>query len=147
MRFSLIYSRLCDIANKSFGLGERILESKLVWKIIRSLPDKFQSKVTIIGESKNLYIMKIDKLGSLQTFELNLRQKKKDKSISLKSKLDESLDPEEDDDDNVALLTKNFNKFLKKMGKRPKSALKETKPPKGKNPFKPNVFANKNKGV
>ena len=33
------------------------------------------------------------------------------------------------------------------MGKRHKSGPKATKPPKGKNPFKPNVFSNKNKGV
>ena len=33
------------------------------------------------------------------------------------------------------------------MGKQPKSSPKATKPPKGKNSFKPNVFANKNKGV
>ena len=139
------FSRLCDTINESFALGERILESKLVWKIVRSLPDKFQSKVTTIKESKNLDTMKIELMGSLQTFELNLRQKKKDKSIALKSTQDESLDLEENDND-VALLTKHFNKFLKKMEKRPKESPKATKPPKGKNPFKPNVFANKNKG-
>ena len=60
------YSRLWDIANKSFALGERIPESKLVWKIVRSLPDRFQSKVIVVEESKNLDIMKIDELmGSL----------------------------------------------------------------------------------
>ena len=89
--------------------------------------------------------MKIELMGSLQTFELNLRQKKKDKSIALKSTQDESLDLEENDND-VALLTKHFNKFLKKMEKRPKESPKATKPPKSKNPFKPKVFVNKNKG-
>ena len=33
------------------------------------------------------------------------------------------------------------------MGKQPKSSPKATKFPKSKNPFKPNVFTNKNKGV
>ena len=32
------YTKLCDIGNKSFVLGEKILESVLVIKIIRSLP-------------------------------------------------------------------------------------------------------------
>ena len=51
-------------------------------KIVRSLPDRFQSNVTAIEEGKNLDITKIDELiGSLQTFELNLRQKKKDKLL------------------------------------------------------------------
>ena len=107
----------------------------------------FQSKITAIEESKNLDTMKIDELiGSLQTFKLNLRQKKKDQSIGFKSTQEEILDLEKDDDDS-ALLTKNFSKCLKNMGKRPKSGPKATKPPKGKNSFKPNVFANKYKGV
>ena len=80
------YSSLCDIANESFALDERIPRSKLVWKIIRFLLDRFQSNVIAIEESKNLDIMKIDELiGSLQNFELNFRQKRKDKSIALKS--------------------------------------------------------------
>ena len=91
-------------------------------KIVRSLPDRIQSKLTTIEESKNLNIVKIDELKeSLQTFELNLRQMKKDKCIPLKSTQEESLDMEEeeeeeedDDDDDVSLLTKNFNKFFKK---------------------------------
>ena len=43
-----------------------------------------------------------------------MRQKKKDKFIALKSTQEESLDLEEDDDHDVALLTKNFNKFFSK---------------------------------
>ena len=39
------YSKLCDIANESFTLGERILESKLMWKIYRSLPDRFNQRL------------------------------------------------------------------------------------------------------
>ena len=56
-------------------------------------------------------------MGSLQTFELNLRHKKKDKSIALKSAQEESLDLEKDvekDDEDVTPLTKNFNKFFEK---------------------------------
>ena len=35
------YSRLYDIAKESFSLDERISESKPVWKLVRSLPDRF----------------------------------------------------------------------------------------------------------
>ena len=39
-------------------------------------------------------------------------------NLLLSNLQEESLDlDEDDDDDDVALLTKNFNKFLKKMGK------------------------------
>ena len=83
-------------------------------------------------------------IGYFQTFELSLRQKKKDKSIALKSTQEENIDIDEDDED-VALLTKNFNKFFKKMGKQSKLAPNAIKPPKGKNPFKSNIYASKNK--
>ena len=59
---SSFYSNLCDISNKFFSLGEKIHESMLVWKIVRSLPDSFQPTVTSIEESKNLDIMKVKEL-------------------------------------------------------------------------------------
>ena len=34
-------SWLCDIANESFALGEKIAEAKLVSKTLRSLPQRF----------------------------------------------------------------------------------------------------------
>ena len=33
------YTKLCDITNESFVLGEKIPETTLVRKIVRSLPD------------------------------------------------------------------------------------------------------------
>ena len=39
--FVVFYAELCDIANESFALGEKILESKIVWKIVRFLPNRF----------------------------------------------------------------------------------------------------------
>lgn len=40
--------RLFYIFNESFALGEKILEEKLVRKFLRSLPKKFDMKVTAI---------------------------------------------------------------------------------------------------
>ena len=92
----------------------------MVLKIVRVLPDRFQSKLTAIEEAKDLDKIKVEELmGSLRTFELNqqIRQKGKtkeikEKSIALKSSKDkkESLD---DEDDEMALLTKNVQKYIK----------------------------------
>lgn len=41
-------SKLYDIANESFALDEKYLETKLVRKILRSFPNRFQAKVTAI---------------------------------------------------------------------------------------------------
>ena len=45
---SKFYTKLCDIANESFVLSEKIPKTTLVRKIIRSLPDKFSCKVIAI---------------------------------------------------------------------------------------------------
>ena len=38
-------SKLCEIANETFTLGEKYPEIKLVRKTLRSLPDRFAYKV------------------------------------------------------------------------------------------------------
>jgi hypothetical protein len=43
--------RLRDIANTSFALGEKMSDEKLARKILRSLPKKFDMKVTTIEEA------------------------------------------------------------------------------------------------
>ena len=71
---SEFYTKLCDIANESFVLGEKIPETTLVRKIMRSLPDRFSSKVIAIEEAKDLDSMKVDDLmGSLRAFEMHLK--------------------------------------------------------------------------
>ena len=111
---SNFYTKLCDLANESFALDEKISETTLVRKIIRSLPDKFSSKVIAIEEAKDLDSMKVeDLMGSLRAFEMTLKQRKKEKSITLKTMHEEEHSSEEEDEDELALLTKNFKKFLK----------------------------------
>jgi hypothetical protein len=57
---------ILDIANSFDALGEKIPEDKLVKKILRSLPKRFDMKVTAIEEAQNIYTMKVDELiGSL----------------------------------------------------------------------------------
>ena len=60
------FTKLYDISNESFALGKRFSDTKMVRKIFRSLPDRFQPKLTAIEESKNLDLMKVEELmGSL----------------------------------------------------------------------------------
>ena len=139
---SSFYSNLCDISNEFFSLGERIIESTLVKKIVRSLPNKVQPKVIAIEESKNLDIMKVEELiESLRTYELNLIQRKKFKFISLKPE-NENLNSvgEEDNNDQFAWLFNNFKNFLKKMETQSKSTKKSSSSSKGKNSSKPTDF-------
>ena len=84
--------KLCDIANEAFTLGEKYFETKLVRKTLRSLPKRFAYKMVAIKKVKDVSTMTLDELmGSLQTFELNLNQNKKEKSIVVRTKEKDSL--------------------------------------------------------
>ncbi|EXB26569.1 hypothetical protein L484_012563 [Morus notabilis] len=109
-------SRLCDIANESFTLSEKISEVKLISKTLRLLPQRFTYKVTVIEEAKDTEIMRLNELmGSLRTFEMNLSQNKKETKISqgiaFQAEVEDNV---EEEDENLAesltRLTKNFNR-------------------------------------
>src|SRR3954469_4423326 len=73
-----------EISNNSPALGEKMTEEKLVRKILISLPNRFDMKVTAIEEAQDISNMKLDKLiGSLQTFKMSICEsvEKKNKSI------------------------------------------------------------------
>ena len=58
-------------------------------------------------------------MGSLQTFELNLKMNKKEKSIDFQAQKHESSDEGNvSDDESVVLLTQSFNRYLKSMNKK-----------------------------
>ena len=55
-----------------------------------------------------------DLMGSLRAFEMNLKRRKKEKFNALKLMQEEDDSDDEDKDAELALLTKNFKKFLRK---------------------------------
>ena len=54
--FDEFCAKLKDIVNSAFNLGESIAEPKIVRKILRSLPEKFHAKITVIEEVKDIVI-------------------------------------------------------------------------------------------
>ena len=116
--FDSFYSKLNEVVVEKFNLGEKTEDSKIVRKILRSLPESFRTKVTAIEESKDLDDIKVQELvGSLQTYELSLPNQRKSKSLALKT-VNERVDVHNSSDDDVvekdiAYLAKNFRNFLK----------------------------------
>ena len=94
-------------------MGEKTEDSKIVRKILQSLPESFHVKVTAIEESKDLDDIKVQELiGSLQTYELSLPNQRKSKSLALKT-VNEKVDVHDSSDDDVvendvAHFAKNF---------------------------------------
>jgi hypothetical protein len=84
------HMNVLDFANQFDALGEKLSEEKLIRKILRSLPKKFDMKVTTIEETQDISSMKVDELlGSFQTFELVLMrdQKRRTKALFLSQTL------------------------------------------------------------
>jgi hypothetical protein len=116
--FNEFYTKISDLRNFMVSLGKKVLNAKLIKKILRSVPKCFKIKVTTIEESKDVDDMKIEELmGSLQTYESFLPPIKKAKTIALKAAKKKSRvssdEDSDDDEDVVTLLAKNFGKLMK----------------------------------
>ena len=65
--FDSFYGKLNEVVIGKFNLGEKTEDSKIVRKILRSLPRSFRTKLTAIEESKDLDEIKVQELiDSLQ---------------------------------------------------------------------------------
>ena len=116
--FNEFYAKLKDIVNSAFNLGETILEPKIVRKVLRSLPERFHTKIKAIEESKDIDKNPLTELvGNLQTYELGLTRidkTGKGKSMALKAKSSETDKSSNDEDSKMkSYITRQFKKFMK----------------------------------
>ena len=100
--FDEFYTTLKDIVNLAFNLGETIPEPKIVRKVLRSLLERFHTKITAIEESKDIHKIPLTKLvGNLQTYELGLMRigkSSKCKIMVLKAKSSDTDESSDDED-------------------------------------------------
>ncbi|XP_024200083.1 uncharacterized protein LOC112203330 [Rosa chinensis] len=103
------HGRILKISGQCRSLGAPFDEDKIVKKILRALPEKFHSKVTSIEDSFDIDEYPLDELiGNLKTYEMRLKPEKKNKGVAFKA-----VKGEEEETVDLALLTKEFKKFLK----------------------------------
>jgi hypothetical protein len=94
---SKYFLRVEELVNAMKGLGEKFDDSLLVQKILRSLPNKFNPKVSVIEELNDLKTLSIDQLlGTLTAYEMRIN---KDKSNTREAsfKADKNTNSELDD--------------------------------------------------
>ena len=100
--FDKFYAKFKDIMNSTFNLGETIPEPEIVRKVLRSLLERFQAKITVIEESKDIDKISLTELvGNLQTYELDLtriEKSSKGKSMTLKAKSSDTDESSNDED-------------------------------------------------
>ncbi|CAL8154928.1 unnamed protein product [Prunus armeniaca] len=91
-------------------------------KIMRSLPQWFQQKVTTIEEIRDLNTMKVSKLiGSLQTYEMKHLALEKNKSVALKVVVNKEEDDHQNEEfhgEEFVYLSRKFKKFFKSQNSR-----------------------------
>ncbi|XP_075507432.1 uncharacterized protein LOC142544257 [Primulina tabacum] len=133
-------SRLRQLSNEAHSLGDPMSNERLVNKVLRSLPERFNVKVCAIEESKDTSTINLDELmSSLRTFEMHLDLQKKDKgkTIALEVSTDSydeilqiSKEMNESDlgEDSISLITKKFGDYLKKMRDKKKIGQKSVLP-------------------
>ncbi|XP_073001539.1 uncharacterized protein [Typha latifolia] len=69
------FNRVISIINQLRSNGEKILDQRVVEKILRSLTKKYEHNIVAIEESKDLYTLSIESLlGSLQSHEHRMNQ-------------------------------------------------------------------------
>ena len=101
-----------DIVNTMRGLRDRVENTTLFQKILRSLPMQFDSKVSSLEEMKDLDKLSMDEMhGILTTFEMRTKKEKlsikeatfkvskKTKKKNLKSKSYSSCSEDSDDEE------------------------------------------------
>ena len=115
--FDEFYAKLKDIINSAFNLGETIPKTKIVRKVLKSLPKRFHAKITAIEELKDIDKIPLTKLvGNLQTYELGLTRigkSSKSKSMTLKAKSSDTNKSSDNEDSKMkSYITRQF-KFMK----------------------------------
>ncbi|RVW90153.1 hypothetical protein CK203_041968 [Vitis vinifera] len=105
-------TRFTDIVNGLEALGKTYKESENVMKILRSLPSKWHTKINLAKKQQE-------------------SEDKKKKSIALKVTTKEEEEVEEEkqseENENLALITRKFNKFMRGERFRGKSEAKRRK--------------------
>ena len=116
--FDEFYAKLKDIVNLAFNFGETIPKPKIVRKVLKSLPERFNTKITMIQESKDIDKIPLTELvGNLQTYKLRLTRigkSGKSKSMALKAKSSDMDESSNDKNSKMkSYITRQFKKFMK----------------------------------
>ncbi|CAM8948120.1 unnamed protein product [Rhodiola kirilowii] len=111
-------TRILDIANKAFAVGEPMTEETLVRKVLRSLTKRFAMKALAVKEANDVKNMRLDELmGSLQTHEMDMNEEarlSKATSVGLKAEVVKDK-TDEASEQQYAMFAKNFGKFMRKQ--------------------------------
>ena len=125
--FDEFFAKLKDILNSAFNLGESMPKSKIVRKILSSLPERLHAKITTIEKVKDINQIPLTELVG------------KSRNMALKGIEEESDDSEdenedEDEDEDLTFIANEIIKLLQYRKKDKNKAPRKSKSfRKGKN--------------
>jgi len=125
-----MFTRFTDITNSLIALGKKYSQVEMVRKLLRALTSDWEKKTTAIEEANDISKLTVeDLIGNLMAYEVQLEDRKKDdepknKSLAFKASENEE-DTDSDEEDEIALFTRKFRKYLKK-GKFKNSSFKNS---------------------
>ena len=111
-----MFSRFLVIVNELEALGNTYTEVEKVMKILRSLPKKWETKVTTIQEAKDLTKLSLEELiGSLMTYEIDLynhqRVEENEKGIAFMAITNDDEEKESESESESDEVNSNSNHF------------------------------------
>jgi hypothetical protein len=111
------FLRVEEMVNAMKALGETIGEPSLVQKILRSLPDRFNPKVSAIEELNDLKTLQFDQLlGTLTAYEMRIvKDKPTAREASFNANKNEDSEPDEIQAKFVKKLKKGSSKYKGKL--------------------------------
>jgi hypothetical protein len=112
------FLRVEELVNAMKALGEKIEEPSLVKKILRSLPDRFNPKISAIEELNDLKTLEFDQLlGTLTAYEMRIvKDKPTSREASFKVDKKEDSEPDEIEEAKfVKRLKKGLGKYKGKL--------------------------------
>jgi hypothetical protein len=111
------FLRVKEMVHAMQALGETIGEPSLVQKILRSLPDRFNPKVSAIEELNDLKTLQFDQLlGTLTAYEMRIvKDKPTSREVSFRADKNEDSEPDEIEAKFVKSLKKGAGKYKGKL--------------------------------
>jgi hypothetical protein len=111
------FLRVEELVNAMKALGEKIEEPYLVQKTLRSLPDRFNPKVSAIEKINDLKTLEFDqRLGTLTSYEMRIvKDKPTSREASFKADKNEDSEPDEIEEKFVKRLKKGLGKYKGKI--------------------------------
>ncbi|CAM8913334.1 unnamed protein product [Rhodiola kirilowii] len=111
-------TRVLDISNEAFALGEPMTDETLVRKVLRSLTNRFAMKALAVKEVNDVKTMRLDELmGSLQTHEMDMNEEDRLTKVSSVGLKTEVVKDKTDDasEQQYAMFANYFRKFMRRQ--------------------------------